>query len=203
MKIFRVTHRGAACFIYQTQRDNFYAESRRVLPSKSHPKSTKSPQWAGFAARVWISYVDWAEVSAKLCKAPRSQIRERKSLGFFYKVTEFTITPEVPSRKGLSDLTWAGHQDRKLLISTSTSSGKVILMNSVPRGVDGASDNLKRACNTWLWSQSYSWNQSADQCTSSARNSLIFSAGSAFSLLLSLFNFFLIIIIIYKLTPLS
>lgn len=75
-----------------------------------------------------------------ICPCPprdSNATKKRKCLRFVYKVTEFTIKPKVPSWKGVCDLIWAGHLDWKLLISTSTSSGIAILMNSVPGRVDG------------------------------------------------------------------
>lgn len=142
--------------------------------------------------------MNWAEeISAKLWKAPKIQIRKRKNSKMFSILTEFTVKTEVASKMDLSYPIWDGHHDWKHLISTSSSSSNAVLMNLVPRDVDGVSDNIKRTQLVIRDSGVRATNQinhginaAGKHCSKLRRfsNSLIcFSVGSAFSLLLSLF----------------
>lgn len=142
--------------------------------------------------------MNWAEeISAKLWKAPKIQIRKRKNSKMFSNLTEFTVKTEVASKMDLSYPIWDGHHDWKHLISTSSSSSNAVLMNLVPRDVDGVSDNIKRTQLVIRDSGVRATNQinpginaAGKHCSKLRRfsNSLIcFSVGSAFSLLLSLF----------------
>lgn len=119
-----------------------------------------------------------------------------KTQRFFSNLKEFTIKTEVV--KWISvHLIWDGHHDWKCLISTSSSSSNAILMNLVPRDMDGVSDNIKRTqlvirdsgvrATNWINQQI---NAASKHCIKLSwfSNSLIFFlVGSGFSLLLSLF----------------